>query len=346
MTRQRLFVLILSLALVALSWLGLSRATANLTVQSFDRKGVPILFISPRTEQKVPSVLIAHGFAGSRQLMLGYAHTFAQSGYAVLLWDFQGHAANPAPLSRDDLQSDLQVAYAALLEQPQVDRNRVALLGHSMGSGVVMTAGINNPDRYAATIAVSPTQAAVTADQPRNLQLQAGVWEGRFVANAQTLLQAAGGENPALAKGQGRSLTLIPNTEHITILFSPVSHQAALDWLNQTFQRPASAEDFVDRRMIWYGLHLAAWLGVLSAIAPQLRQLTTLSHLHKRPLRSWVGLLIGPLTAALLIGIASRGTDLSSVGGVMIGGALGFWFLLAGLAWLGTLARFPYPSAQ
>jgi len=43
-----------------------------------------------------------------------------------------------------------------------------------------MSTGIRNPDRFAATVAVSPTGAAVTPQVPRNLQLQAGSWEAGF----------------------------------------------------------------------------------------------------------------------------------------------------------------------
>ena len=53
---------------------------------------------------------MAHGFAGSRQLMLGYGYTLAQAGYAILLWDFAGHGANPQPLTPDSLQATVDAA--------------------------------------------------------------------------------------------------------------------------------------------------------------------------------------------------------------------------------------------
>ena len=112
--------------------------------------------------KSVPGVLVAHGFAGSRQLMLGYGYTLAHAGYAVMLWDFAGHGANPQPLAPDSLQAAVDAAYGVLIEQPEVDPGRLALLGHSMGSGAVMAAAIRDPERYAATIAVSPTSADVT----------------------------------------------------------------------------------------------------------------------------------------------------------------------------------------
>ncbi|MBU2357318.1 MAG: lysophospholipase, partial [Alphaproteobacteria bacterium] len=42
-----------------------------------------------------PVVVVAHGFAGSRQMMQGYALPLAQAGYRVFAFDFQGHGRNP-----------------------------------------------------------------------------------------------------------------------------------------------------------------------------------------------------------------------------------------------------------
>lgn len=284
----------------------------------------------------MPGVLVAHGFAGSKQLMLGYAHTLAHAGYAVMLWDFGGHGGNPKQLSRS-LEQDLNVAYAALLEQPGVDPTRLALLGHSMGSGAVMAAAIRNPD-FAATIAVSPTYAVVTPQVPRNLQLQAGIWEPGFVANAQRLLQQAGGENTNLAAGNGRSLVIVPNAEHITILFRHASHMAAQRWLDATFGIQ-TISSYVDRRMVWYGLHLFAWLILLGAVAPSF--MPTYADMQMRLLRSWGGILLAPFLATGLLTLLSRFVEIQSLGGVLVGGAVGIWFGIAGTVWLAIMFHLP-----
>ncbi|HEY9895052.1 MAG TPA: alpha/beta fold hydrolase, partial [Candidatus Sericytochromatia bacterium] len=279
---KRLGLLIIAILLVVSSWLGIALARSGLEVRSFQKEGIPLLYLVPQRAKAVPGVLVAHGFAGSKQLMLGYGHVLAHAGYAVMLWDFDGHGANGTRLQRYELQQNLDVALQALLEQPQVDPDRLALLGHSMGSGIVMNAGIrervseaDGRYRFAATVAVSPTGANVTPQSPRNLQLQAGSGEGRFVSNAERLLAQAGGENTNLAAGQGRSLVVIPGVEHITILFSDGSHEAALRWLDATFSR-TNGSQYVDRRMAWYGLHLLGWLVGLAAIAPLLTQPQTL----------------------------------------------------------------------
>ncbi len=345
MTRPRYFLLFIALLLILLSWWGVASARTGLVVRSLNRERVPLLYVAPQDANKVPGVLVAHGFAGSKQLMLGYAQVLAHAGYAVMSWDFAGHGANAAPLGRLSLQQDLDVAYAALIEQSQVDPARLALLGHSMGSGAVMSAGISDVDGFAATVAISPTGAQVTPSTPRNLLLQAGSWEGGFVRNAEKLLLAAGGENKNLAQGRGRSLIIIPNAEHITILFRPASHQAALNWLNATFGLSPSSS-YVDRRMIWYGLHLLAWLILLGAVAPALSVPATESRVIAPPFRSWGGLLLAPFVAGGVLTAVSQVVEIENLGGLQVGGAVGIWFFVAGIVWLGVLFRLPRPTVR
>jgi len=299
-----------------------------------------MIFMAPQGSNKVPGVLIAHGFAGSKQLMLGYGHTFAQAGYATLLWDFSGHGGNPAPLNLTSLQPDLEVAYETLKEQPEVDQERLGILGHSMGSSAVMMASIEQPNRFAATIAVSPTRADVTPDRPANLQLQAGSGEGRFVESARSLLQVAGGENLNLLEGKGRSLIIVPNVEHITILFSDISHQKALQWLNQTFNQN-NKSTYVDRRMGWYGLHLLGGLMAIAALVPIVAPRSNPLQAPPTSWLSWGGLLVTPVAATSGIVLVSQRLELENLGGLKVGGALGIWFLLAGLAWLGIQLQTP-----
>lgn len=341
--RKRLGLLGLAILLIVSSWLGIAGARLGLEVRSLQRQGVPLIYLAPQGAAAVPGVLVAHGFAGSKQLMLGYGHVLAHAGYGVILWDFDGHGANPTRLQRYELQQNLDVALQALLEQPEVDSNHLALLGHSMGSGVVMTAGVRSPDRFAATVAVSPTGAELTPQAPRNLQLQAGSREGRFIANAERLLAQAGGENTRLAVGQGRELAIIPGVEHITILFSDRSHQAALRWLNATFGSINDSQ-YVDRRMGWYGWHLLGWLVGLAAVAPQLRQPET--AVKTSSIRRWSGLVAAPVAATAGLVVLSQRFELQTLGGVQVGGAVGVWFLIAGLTWLGVLGHLPRPTPR
>lgn len=343
MNPKRILALTIALLLIATSWWNVITAQTSLTIRHIQRAGVPLLYMAPlQNNQKVPGVLIAHGYAGSKQLMLGYAYTFARAGYAVMLWDFDSHAANTQRLQSDSLSENLNVAYTALIEQPEVDRSRLATLGHSMGSGAVMSAAINNLNTYAATIAVSPTGARPTPNSPRNLQLQAGSWEGRFIANAQRLLQAAGGVNSNFAGGKARNLVIIPNAEHITILFRARSHEAAKNWLDGTFgvQRQSN---YVDNRIIWYFVQLLAWLVVLGAIAPVLN---IASNENSPKIVNWAGLLAAPFFASGALMLFNNVGNIDGLGGVLVGGAVSIWFGVAGITWLTIMSRLPKLSMR
>jgi dienelactone hydrolase len=342
MKPTRIVILIIALLLIAVSWWQVATAPRGLVVCQLSRDGTPMLYLAPAGARGVPGVLVAHGFAGSRQLMLGYGYTLAHAGYAVLLWDFAGHGMNPQPMAADSLQPAIDAAYGLLIEQPEVDSGRVALLGHSMGSGAVMAASVRNPERYAATIAVSPTSADVTSAAPRNLLLQAGALEGRFVGNAQRLLAQAGGARGNFAAGQARQLVIIPDAEHISILFRPQSQRVALDWLANAFGEPR-VTGYVDRRIIWYGLNLLGWLLALVALAPLLRPAFPEQVAGRRWL-SWAALPISALIATGVLALLNQGAALANLGGLMVGGAVGLWFFVAGLIWLPAIRSLRRPA--
>jgi dienelactone hydrolase len=336
LSATRIILAAVAVFLILLSWQRVLVAGRGLVVRDVSAEGdAPLRFLAPEGASGVPGVVVAHGFAGSSQLMTGYAYALARAGYGVVLADFDGHGAARGVLDRqgDALQRNLAAAYEALVAQPEIDPARVALLGHSMGSGAVMTTAIDNPERYRATIAVSPTSAAVDAASPRNLLLMAGALEPQFLANARSLLSAAGGPNGDLAGGRGRALVEAPNVEHITILFSRTAQQAAVDWLNKTFALPAATVT-ADRRMVWFTLHLGGWLLLLAAVAPLLPAAPPVAATVRRTPWYWAGLLLGAAAAALVLSLLGRLFDVGALGGLLVGGALGLWFLTLGLVWL------------
>ncbi len=341
---NRTFALLISACfLILLSWWGLLKPNDGLTIRAFETDGIPIQFMVSQQATRAPGILIAHGFSGSKQLMFGYAYTLAHNGYGVLLWDQLGHGANAQRFDRNSLQDGLEVALSELKQQPEINPQQLAIIGHSMGSGVAMSAGIQRPDDFDAVVAISPTDAAVSPELPKNLSLQAGAWEPQFVENATRLLKQAGGPNPNVAAGQGRSLSIISAVEHITILFDDTSHQSALKWLNQTFGLDEN-NSYRDRRMGWYGLQLLGWLILIGTVLPQLRDQasTPPQHMH-RALRAWVGLGLSPIAAASVLKLISLSGDLEHLGRLLVGGAVGFWFFIAGLFWLAIIAKLPRP---
>lgn len=333
--RTRWVVAVAAVLLIALSWLRVSAVGRDLVVRDMTAPdGTPLRYLAPAGASGFPGVIVAHGFAGSQQLMYGFGYDLARAGYGVVLFDFDGHGAARGRLDREGgaLQRNLASAYVALVAQPEIDPTRIALLGHSMGSGAVMTAGIDAPERYRAIVAVSPTGAAVTPDAPPNLLLMAGSLEPQFLSNARDLLARAGGPNDDVSAGRGRALVEVPNVEHITILFSRAARQAALDWLNNVFSLPP-VEAGPDRRMVWLGVHLGSWFLLLWAVAPRLLAAGPATANRRRPWH-WLGLVVGALVAASALFLTGHLFDAGRLGGLLVGGALGLWFLAAGLVWL------------
>jgi hypothetical protein len=216
-----------------------------------------------------------------------------------------------------------------------------------------MTAAIDNPQRFSAVVAVSPTDAAVTATEPKNLLLMAGTWERRFLDNAGELLARAGGENAepdAVATGLARRLIAISRVEHITILFSQRSHVAALEWLDGVFGETSTGA-YRDRRILFVGLQFAGWMILVIGLAPILRWLVktpgqALRSDRRRPVLWWATGVAAPFVATLVVFVLARVTNLTGLGGMMVGGAISAWFLAAGLAWLGAGFRLQRPSVR
>ncbi|MEI2643293.1 MAG: alpha/beta fold hydrolase [Candidatus Nanopelagicales bacterium] len=290
---RRLALAALALLLILLAWWGVLGAGRGLESRRLTGvNGEPLRFLVPQDTTSVPGVIIAHGFSGSTPFMLGFGQILARAGYGVMLLDFDGHGSARVRLDDGSLQRNLDAAYAALIAQPEIDPARVALLGHSMGSGAVMSAAIADADRYRATVAVSPTGAAVSPEFPRNLLLMAGTLEPQFAANGRDLLARAGGANDDLAGGHGRAMVDVPNVEHITILFSRRCPSGGARLAEPDVRPGRRRRPPPDRRVVWYVAHLAGWLLLVTALAPLFPAAAPASA-RRRPPWPWLGLAVG-----------------------------------------------------
>ncbi len=312
-------------------------AQSGLKVISLRTTNPPVTIILPANIPAAsrPTVLIAHGFAGSAVLMRGFALTLAHAGYTTVSWDFEGHGANPNPLlttsESTSLLKDAESALAEAASTGLVDTQRVAILGHSMGSGVALEYGVTHPDTYA-TIAISPVPQTVDRSLPRNLLVMAGSLEPQFVGNAEQLLAMAGGERGSLADGTARQIAIVPNVEHISILFSPTAAHTARAWLDGTFGTQPGASNYTDRRIIWFGLGILGFIllsvGGINSLPPM--QVTEAST---RPAwRRLVGLISGGIGATLILWVINlAGVNLSQLLGILVGGYIVIWFGIAGI---------------
>ncbi len=83
-----------------------------------------------------PAVLICNGNAGDRSHRLPLATALTERGYAVLVFDYRGYAGNPGSPSEDGLRADARAAVEALAARPEVDPERIAYFGESLGAAL------------------------------------------------------------------------------------------------------------------------------------------------------------------------------------------------------------------
>jgi pimeloyl-ACP methyl ester carboxylesterase len=351
--RKNTALLGIGVILIFISVWQIYTAQAGLQVVDLPSSNPPVTIIAPSSGETAsrPTVLIAHGFAGSAVLMRGFALTLAHAGYTTVSWDFDGHGSNPHPFVLTFESFDLLKTAEAALSEAQasglIAPQNVAILGHSMGSGVALDYGTTQPDTRA-TIAISPVAQSVTPALPHNLLLMAGSLEPQFVASADGLLAQAGGTNSDFAAGTARKLEVIPNVEHISILFSPTAQVAARSWLDQTFGHQPGAQAYTDRRILWFGLGILGFIFLSKAILASLPTRINQTTAQSSPWLRLLALLLGSLLATALLWLLSlMGVQISQMLGLVVGGYIMVWFGLAGLVSLVILRpHFTLPKSS
>ncbi len=276
---QRLIIALAACVAIATGLWHLDDATHGITVTRAMIGTVPVTVFKPGAGTPSPAIVIAHGFAGSQQLMQPFAVTLARDGFLAVTFDFPGHGRNavslPGGLENHDartaaLLATLGEVVAYARRAPGAD-GRVGLLGHSMASDIVVQYAKQHPS-IETTIGVSLYSAGIAINQPRNLLVIDGAWEPVMLRDEARRIvgMVAGGSAEErvtygnFADGTARRYALADGVEHIAVLYSRESMTEARDWLNAVFGRTA-ATGFLDARGAWLGLLL---LGVVALARP------------------------------------------------------------------------------
>lgn len=306
----RLVVAIVAVVAIAAGIFQLQSAGDGLRATRTSIGETPVTIFQPETRAPAPVVVIAHGFAGSQQLMQPFAATLARNGYIAVTFDFLGHGRNPVPM-RGDITEGETITSALLRELGQVaafaralpdSDGRLAVLGHSMASDIVVRFAMAAPD-VQATVAVSVFSPAVTATSPRNLLVIVGALEPSMLTNEGFRIAnlAAGGNAVAgetygtFADGTARRLVLARGVEHIGVLYSRDSMEQSLQWVNAAFGQQQNG--FIDRRGRWLGL---VFLGLIALAWPLSALLPAAAESPVGASLAWKPLLIAAIAPALL----------------------------------------------
>jgi len=253
--------------LIAVAAILLGQGSAGLTIVRGMAGSTPVSLTRPAgaADPGRPVVVIAHGFAGSRQMMQSLAASLAQNGYAAVTFDFPGHGRNRVPMAGglDEEEGAVRGMLSALADAVGYGRSLagaeapLALVGHSMGADLVIRHAATHPE-IAATVAISSFFREVTPDSPRNLLVVTGALEpGPLHEGAVRAVEmTAGGPVEEgttygrFGEGTARRLVSADGVEHIGVLFSPESHAETVAWLNAAFGRDAPVRR-IDSRGPW-----------------------------------------------------------------------------------------------
>ncbi len=280
------FIALVAILVTGLSLWKLEGARAGIETSDVEIGTTPATFLElPGSDG--PLVVVAHGFAGSRQLMDAYSLTLAHAGYAVLAFDFEGHGRNPVPMSGDVtaidgttrlLVDETRRVIAAARSRYGAKRG-LSLLGHSMATDVLVRAALAEAKEGRAVDAIvglSMFSQAVTPRVPERLLVINGEWEGRLRESALEQLHemrpnAREGET-VRENGVLRRVVVAPHVEHVGILYSASALGEARDWLDLAFDRDSQGP------VVQIGLWILALLfGIVLLFRPLVALLPSLT---------------------------------------------------------------------
>jgi fermentation-respiration switch protein FrsA (DUF1100 family) len=91
------------------------------------------------------AVLVFNGNAGNRSHRAPLAGALPDRGWSVLLFDYRGYGGNPGSPSEEGLGKDAEAAVSWLAAQEDLDADRIAYFGESLGAGVAAALAIERP---------------------------------------------------------------------------------------------------------------------------------------------------------------------------------------------------------
>ena len=295
MKKAHIFIFLLALLAIAASCWRLLGARTGLVIERTLIDEIPTTIFRPTDPVNGQVALIAHGFAGSQQLMQPMAITLAHSGYTAVTFDFAGHGRNAHPMRGGvkDMEESTRTLTAEIDQMTAFARGLsggkpIALVGHSMAADLIAQYAMDRTD-IGAVAALSVFGAGITRTQPRNLIVITGAWEPAMLTEAAARIAGLAADGPVrervtygdFAQGTARRYVLAEGAEHIGVIYSRDGLTQTRDWLNSAFGQ--SMTGAIDIRGKWLALLFA---GLLALALPLSKALPVLSE---KPLGASLG---------------------------------------------------------
>jgi pimeloyl-ACP methyl ester carboxylesterase len=186
--------------------------------------------------EKAAGVLLLHMLGGNKEDWGSLAAALQAAGLAVLAMDMRGHGASGGEPDWTAAQDDVRAMLDFLRAQPNVDPERVALVGASIGANLALT-GCADHEACRTVVLLSPGldyHGVTTEDEmprlgERPVLLVASEDDSYSAQTARTLDGLAQGEH---------ELEMYESAGHGTAMFNvePGLHDLIVDWLRERLQ--------------------------------------------------------------------------------------------------------------
>ncbi|GAA2780977.1 alpha/beta hydrolase [Nonomuraea dietziae] len=121
----------------------------KISFESGGTRCVGYLHLPENLVEKVPCVVLCHGFSGTMDRLYPHAERFAAAGLAALVFDYRNFGESGGqPRQFVDVggqQDDLRGAIGFARSAQEIDADRIMLWGNSLGGGHVISVAADDP---------------------------------------------------------------------------------------------------------------------------------------------------------------------------------------------------------
>jgi pimeloyl-ACP methyl ester carboxylesterase len=120
--------------------------------------GKIVMPASATADHPVPAAVLCHGFGSAYRVMEPAARIMATQGVGSLIFDFRGHGGSEGAID-GMMPEDVIDAWGILCQLPEVDSQRMGVVGHSLGALSAIMAAQNLQSPKALIALACPPQA-------------------------------------------------------------------------------------------------------------------------------------------------------------------------------------------